>query len=238
MRTPSLPRTILFDLDNTFYLYAPCHQRGMEAVARCSILKKLFKDRESFELEFHRARTTIKSRIPLQAASHNRTLYFQSMIEKNLPVLDSRLTLELTACYWDTFIQGMSLLEGALEFLDLLAARGIRFALVSDMTAELQHRKLVQLGLDGRFEFLLTSEEAGVEKPHPEIGVLAIERLNAAPESTWIIGDSLERDIGLAEATGMFGVLINHPEIPASDQPKPDLHVHSFSELAAYFKQA
>ena len=43
--------------------------------------------------------------------------------------------------------------------------------------------------------YIVTSEEAGVEKPHPYIFINALTKINAKAEEAIMIGDDLKKDV-------------------------------------------
>ena len=62
---------------------------------------------------------------------------------------------------------------------------------ITDLTAQIQFRKLIYFGLDELFDYVVTSEEAGMDKPHKSAFELAIKKLNCRPEKIIMIGDDL-----------------------------------------------
>jgi putative hydrolase of the HAD superfamily len=87
------------------------------------------------------------------------------------------------------------------------AGRGGRLAVVSNWDERLP-RVVAGLGLAGRFETVLTSAEAGVEKPHPAIFAAALERLGVAPAHALHVGDSAREDVEGALAAGLGALRI------------------------------
>ena len=59
------------------------------------------------------------------------------------------------------------------------------------MTAQIQFRKLVYFGLDEFFDYVVTSEEAGADKPDKMPFKVALEKLQLEPENIWMIGDKI-----------------------------------------------
>lgn len=85
-----------------------------------------------------------------------------------------------------------------------LKSKGIRCAIVSNESAHLQAMKLNQFDPDGNlFEFMITSEEMGVEKPDPRIFSRALEMAQLKAEQCLFVGDSLEMDVVGAKQMGM-----------------------------------
>ncbi len=53
---------------------------------------------------------------------------------------------------------------------------------------------------------IVTAQEAGVEKPHPRMFELALQKLQMQPHEVVMVGDSHERDIAGAQAMGITAV--------------------------------
>ena len=88
------------------------------------------------------------------------------------------LALDLEQTYWRTFLSNAILFEGVKELLDDLRLYGIPTAIVTDMTAQLQFRKIVYFGLDHYFDYIVTSEEAGFDKPHKAPFEIALQKMS------------------------------------------------------------
>lgn len=91
---------------------------------------------------------------------------------------------------------------GLRTFLDACRANGLRLAVLSDYPAE---AKLKALGLDRRFDIVLTAQspEVGVFKPNPRGLLLALERLGADPSECLYVGDRADVDAPTAAAAGV-----------------------------------
>ncbi len=197
-------KAVIFDLDGTLYDYNTLEKEAFAAVGEL-VLEKIGVSEEQYGKAFGRARLEVKKVLGDVAASHNRMLYFQ----KTMEYLDIRplfLTLEMYETYWGTFLDKMALYPGARAFLDELYERHIRIGICSDMLARIQHRKLVALGLQDDVDCLVTSEEAGVEKPSPEIFEICLRKLRLEPEEVCFVGDTYEKDVKGAAAVGMHTV--------------------------------
>ena len=84
---------------------------------------------------------------------------------------------------------------------------GIRIAVLTDMTAHIQYRKLERLGLTNYVDFIVTSEEAGGEKPERVMFELILDKLQLAAEDVLMVGDSQTKDIDGALCCGMQAIL-------------------------------
>lgn len=233
-----LPDAVLFDTDNTLYAYEPAHLAGMRAVReKAARLFGIASDK--FDQGFDAARSAIKERLGKTASSHSRLLYFQRMLE--LLGLGSQvlLALDLEQTYWRSFLGGARLFPGLKEFLDDLRIAGVPTAIVTDLTAQIQFRKIVYFGLDRYFDYIVTSEEAGLDKPHPAPFELAVAKMRPAGDCLWMIGDHPEHDIaGARRAISAVTLQKVHEgvEVGAGER-QPDAVVPEFTDLRALFRK-
>ena len=228
------PRALFLDLDNTLYAYAPCHRAALLACARVA-RKRAGLSLARFTALYLRCRAEIHHRLARWAASHHRMLYFQEMAEAIRGRTDGPLALELYDTYWNVYLSRMRLAPGAAELLSHLNAREIPCVVVSDLTAREQLRKLTVLRIQSKVNFLVTSEEAGEEKPGAAIFRLAFRKARCKPGDAWMVGDSLERDVAGAQRLGIVSILFRRHLSPKerrrTDGPRPDGCVDSFSGL-------
>lgn len=201
-------RAVIFDLDDTLYDYKTLNREAERRVTDF-VCKELGVSEERYEEAFLRGRRETKERLGDIASSHNRMLYFQKTLEY-LNCKPLSLTLQMYETYWGTFLTKMELYPGARVLLDKLHERGILIGICTDLTAHIQHRKLEALGLTDDVDCLVSSEEAGCEKPAPEIFALCLEKLKVSPAQVCFVGDSYERDVMGAVAAGMHAVWF-HP---------------------------
>lgn len=195
-----LPDAILFDTDNTLYPYDPAHATAQMAV-RDKAVTSFSITQDDFDKAFSEARTEVKKRLKGTAASHNRLLYFQRMLE--IMGLGSQvlLALDFEQTYWRTFLSSAILFDEVKELLDDIRLLGIPTAIVTDLTAQIQFRKIVYFGLDHYFDYIVTSEEAGFDKPHSAPFKIAIEKMQPRGQCIWMIGDNPVNDIRGARET-------------------------------------
>ena len=189
-----LPDAILFDTDNTLYPYDPAHAAAQKAV-REKVVSTFSILPEDFDAAFNKARAQIKARLHHTASSHSRLLYLQRMLE--IMGLGSQvlLALDFEQTYWRTFLSHAILFEEVKDLLDDLRLLGIPTAIVTDLTAQIQFRKGVYFGLDRYFDFIVTSEEAGFDKPHAAPFEIALEKMQPKGNNIWMIGDNPVNDI-------------------------------------------
>ena len=189
-----LPDAILFDIDNTLYPYNTAHQEAQKAV-RGKVVSTLSIKPVDFDSAFQEARQQVKLRLKNTASSHSRLLYMQRMLE--IMGLGSQvlLALDFEQTYWSTFLRNAVLFDEVKELLDDLRFLGIPTAIVTDLTSQIQFRKVVYFGLDHYFDYIVTSEEAGFDKPHKAPFQMALEKMSPKGDCIWMVGDNPVNDI-------------------------------------------
>ena len=189
-----LPDAFLFDTDNTLYPYDPAHAAAHSAVREKATETFSISD-NAFDKAFEKARAQVKNRLKQTASSHSRLLYLQRMLE--IMGLGSQVltALDFEQTYWRTFLSNAVMFDGVKELLDDIRLCGIPTAIVTDLTAQIQFRKVVYFGLDQYFDYIVTSEEAGFDKPHEAPFQIALEKMRPQGDCIWMIGDNPVNDI-------------------------------------------
>lgn len=231
-RFTRLPDAILFDTDNTLYHYDPAHAAAYSAV-QAKVVKSFSIAPEDFDKTFNEARTQVKGRLKHTAASHSRLLYLQRMLE--IMGLGSQvlLALDFEQIYWRTFLSNAVLFDGVKELLDDLRLLSIPTAIVTDLTAQIQFRKVVYFGLDHYFDYIVTSEESGFDKPHEASFKIALEKTRPKGDCIWMIGDNPINDIrGARETINAVTLQKHHAGVEiGTGENTPDAVFSEFNEL-------
>jgi putative hydrolase of the HAD superfamily len=213
-------KAVVFDLDNTVYDYDACNERAMEKL-KAFACDKYHISSEQFISEFDKAKHIVKKQLGDTGSSHNRMLYMQVFLEQ-IGRKPSEGALELYDMYWDTMLENMELYPYVLPLMEELRNRGITIAVLTDLTAHIQHRKIKKLGLAEYVEVMVTSEEAGQEKPSKIAFELVLKKLyekaKVKPEETMMIGDSKKKDVEGAITSGMKAILYQSEENCSMDK--------------------
>ena len=135
---------VLLDLDNTLYEYKRCHEKALQSILDI-VLVQLGTDKEQVRALYMECRKVVNMHHHGTAVSHSRLFYLQAMVEKLCIRTDIDLVSSLYKSYWDTFIDEMILFPDAQYFLDYCLSRNIPAVLVTDMTAEIQFKKIKKL---------------------------------------------------------------------------------------------
>lgn len=214
-------KVILLDLDNTIYAYGPCDEAGKAGVIRHLNLK-LHLPTAEISRALARARISVKAtlaRYGCTAASHSRFLYCQRAIELLTDRTDLSLTLDAEHVFWDYYFAAMKLRPAARLFLQKAKRSGKNIVVVTDMTAQVQFRKLVRLKIDHLIDYVVTSEEVGVEKPSTQPLLLALEKAHSKPSEAVMVGDDDLKDLAAANQLGIRSVIIGN--LPAEAEARP-----------------
>lgn len=230
------PHAVLFDTDNTLYPYDPANAAAVAAVV-AKATQMFTIDAGQVRTALEQARTQTKQRLGDTASSHSRLLYYQRMLE--LLGLGSQvlLALDLEQTYWRTFLSNAVLFDGLKEFLDELRLAGVPTAIVTDLTAQIQFRKIVYFGLDHFFDYIVTSEEAGFDKPHPAPFRIAVEKMRPTGDCIWMVGDNPVNDIaGARKAIGAVTIQKLHGDLKTGEgENQPDCTIRTFAQLSSIF---
>ena len=220
-------KAVIFDLDNTLYNFDAANEFGIRALA--AYTEPVFGwDYPRMKDLYEESREKLTERMGDVGSAHNRLLRFQNLLEeKKLPLHPH--ALEMAKAYWRGVLDNMALSPGAREIMEELRRMGVRIGLGTDMTAYMQYEKLIRLGLMEYMDFIVSSEEAGTDKPGNAFFMLCARKAGCLPGECLFIGDNIVRDYGGAAAAGMQARWfippwkqknhLRHSETPFTDKP-------------------
>ncbi|HKZ45075.1 MAG TPA: HAD family hydrolase [archaeon] len=127
------------------------------------------------------------------------------------------------------------------KVLDNLKKKGIRLAVFSD-GRRLDLRPALKLyGVLKYFEFVLTSEEIGIEKPSPLVFRALLKKMREPAKNVVHVGDNPVKDIQGAKRVGMKAILylppqkyrrsVNWRNYKTKINVRPDAVIRKFSDL-------
>jgi len=226
-------KAVLFDLDNTLYDYDRVHKLALKAVFN-ELRKHIEIKWDQFEKLFKISRREINRELSGTASAHNRVLYFQRLVEKTHESINPQVILKLYNAYWDTSLKEMFLRKDALDLLKSLKSENVKIAIVSDLTTNIQLRKIHKLGISKYVDVVVTSEEAGSEKPHSIMFLLALNKLGVSPSEAMMVGDNTVADIEGANFVGLDTVLLKKGPLARKskeDYEKPNFVIKKLKDL-------
>lgn len=226
------PNAVLLDTDNTLYEYEPAHKRAINATSK-KLNNLLCLSKKEFLHFYNSARSQIKVELGDVASSHSRLLYFQRLLEICGFKAELLTALDLEQTYWRTFLANAPLFEGVELFLESLRKKDIPIAIVTDLTAHIQLRKLTYFNLENTFDAVVTSEEAGADKPDLRNFELVLKKLSLSKsENIWMIGDNPATDIRGGKLINATTFQKIHKNIKVGEKnDKPDFIFDSFEEF-------
>ncbi len=113
--------------------------------------------------------------------------------------------------------------------LERLGAR-FRLGMVSNFTGNLEPC-LAELGVRPLFRVVCDSGVVGFAKPDERIFALALARLDARAEETWMVGDNLEADIRPAQRLGLRTCWLAPADRAGPEDFAPTQRIAHLSEL-------
>lgn len=229
MSKGTCPQAILFDLDETL----------SDRIAAFNAFTDLLIDRYP-ELLALRSREELK-RILSEADRHgyrSKTEVFDEFVYNSGWAHPP--SAEEYVSFWRSAFPGCSLpMPHMLETLHTLQDAGIRLGMITNGSSLVQNGKIERLGIRSLFDVIVVSGEVGVQKPDPAIFRLTLDRLGAAPQEAWFVGDHPVNDIAGAQTAGLTAIWIQGEEPWPEDMPiRPDHVIRSLAETVDLYRKA
>ena len=183
-----LTELVIFDLDNTLYDYESPNAAGENALINFVQENLKIPHSEIMNL-FNESRMNVKETLGATAASHSRLMYIREFLTSNSISMHATFALECEQVFWRSYMDKMVLFEGVEEFVNYLRLSRTKLVLVTDLSTQIQIRKLAWLGLDKAFELMITSEEAGGDKETGKPEAMLRRLVTPVVGKTWTIGD-------------------------------------------------
>lgn len=217
---------VFFDLDHTLWDFDKNSGLAFGRVFKTfKINLKLSKFLEVYEpinLKYWRLyRNDQVSKTELRRGRFNEAFAFFNM-QFSLEQLDL-----MAQAYIDELPLDNHLFDHAIELLEYLKDQ-YRLHLITNGFEEVQHKKLRNSNIARYFLTVMTSEKAGVKKPNPIIFHKALSGANAKPDSSVMIGDSLEADVMGAHDFGIHTIYFNYKN---EQKQAPQAMVHSLEQI-------
>lgn len=223
-------KNLFIDLDDTLW---DIHQNGKEC------LEEIF-----HEYNYENFYPTFEEYYNVYMPGNHRlwAMYRQGEIRKEELILerflapvrpfgitDPEYAKRLSDDFLDRTTHKTRLIDGAMELLEYLLPR-YRMHILSNGFREVQYKKIENSGLKPFFDKIILSEDAGINKPHPDMFTYALKNTNSRRTQTLMIGDSWDADIVGARNSRMDQIWFNPTGEPAVDF-QPTHTVRSLSEI-------
>jgi putative hydrolase of the HAD superfamily len=206
---PLRPTTVLFDLDDTLF----DHTATARAALAASIQQSSFFHQLEFEELYRRYSEILEEMHPHVLAGRYsyqeaRRLRFQRLLKPYGVSVTAADADDFAQFHYTQYQHHRQPLPGALALLEALKPHFSIGIVTNNRTAE-QEDKVRHLGMSHLIDALITSEAVGVTKPDPRIFEAALQRLNATPAETVMVGDNWQADVIGALAVGIRPVWLN-----------------------------
>ena len=145
------------------------------------------------------------------------------------------LVREIVAADRQLLIDRARLYDDTIAFLEMLSARGVRSAFVSNC-AENTRPLLSHLGLDVLVDAVILSCEVGCAKPSAQIYLRALEALGVAPHAALLVDDQAQYCDGAVALGIVTARIVREPGPPPAAEPATV--VRSLADLDGYFPPA
>lgn len=120
---------------------------------------------------------------------------------------DQKLVLSLLGMMQQTKMN-LVLFDDVVPTLTDLKNRGITLGLISNVEQDMTET-MTRLRLPSWLEIIVTSQDAGFNKPQPEIFQEALRRAGVQPAEAIYVGDQYQVDVIGARGAGMKGILLD-----------------------------
>lgn len=219
---------LFFDLDDTLFHSDAAYVQALVDV-----------DIDPQGKPFLGARAAVKKQLGEgHVCARNRFLYFKELLISEKRYSPSAL-LDLTDRYEAALLKHVQNQWQVLGRANLFARfSGHPRVVVTNEIARTQTLKLKTIDPDGKlFPHVVTSEEAGVEKPNAALFELGFRRLGMSPKECVMIGDNLEFDILPALGFGCRAILTQEFKKATGNIPAGVPVLSSLNELPALLEE-
>jgi putative hydrolase of the HAD superfamily len=236
----SLPRAILFDLDDTLIrAYAQPEEAWrrllhvfaahLDAHDEAAIERVRIAVMEESRAFWNDQAAAAKWRLNIPQA---RRLAVRNGLNR-LGQSDDALADKIADAFTEMRRNEYRLYPDAHATVDALRARGVKLALVTNGASEMQRPKIERFELAHRFDHIQIEGEFGQGKPEPAVYHHALERLGCAAGDAWMVGDNYEWEVVAPQKLGMCGIWYDPFDagVPAHATARPTRIIKRLSEL-------
>ena len=122
---------------------------------------------------------------------------------------------------------------GAHDTLDRLKELGVRLALITNGAGAPQRAKVVRFALEHRFDHIQIEGEHGFGKPEERAYTHAMAALGVTARDTWMVGDNLEWEVAAPQRLGIHAIWHDGYGVglPPDCPVRPDRIIRRLAEL-------
>lgn len=194
------PKLVIFDLDNTLIRTKPAAKEGYKQ-AIYYLARQSSQAHNQDKLYNHWKR--IVSTLLGERKPHKRRFAYSLkalMAAHHLPETYYQQTLNL---YEKVMLEHLEAQPGAKDLLSGLYKAGIKIAVTTGSEPAEAVKKLKAAELYPLIDVVITANDVGSMKPHPDFYLSALKQFKVKPESAVVIGDNQAEDINPALKLGL-----------------------------------
>jgi len=226
------PKSVLFSINDTLY-----DSSLQMSTARMNAIRAMIETGLPIDIETtYRVLQDIVNEYGLDYPKH-----FDELLERLGLRWEPRVIASGVIAYRETSGVYLKPYPDTVSTLLKLRDLGYKLGVVSGGIAVKQWQKLVQLGVQHIFHFVIISEELGIQTLDPSLFKFALERLAVQPEETIFVGSQLEPEIMCANRVGIISVRIrkgeHRLETPEKPESKPNYEINTLSEIFDVIKK-
>ena len=234
---PTLPRAILFDMDDTIIEFAssagPCWKAVCDRFApECDgvtserLLAALDAYRTWYWSDTDRHRI---GRLDMAAARREVIAGAFRSLGLDRPALMGRMA----DAFAKARAEALRLFPEAIDVLRNLRSLSIKLAMITNGESGEQRAKIERFALSPYFDYILVEGEFGVGKPDARVYRHVLARISVASTDAWMVGDNLDWDVRGAQQVGVRGIWrdVAGAGLPPTSPAQPDRIIHSLAEL-------
>jgi len=227
-------QNIFFDLDRTLWDFDKNSEKTLKQLFRDYSLQKTFGNFLFFKsrYEYHNKKLWLayyQNRIEKEELSYRR--FYLTLKEAGLD--DMGLAKEIAHDFIDLSPLQTEVFPNTHKCLEYLKNKNYQLHIITNGFNEVQGRKLQNSKLEKYFNQIITSENAGANKPHAQIFEYALKQTGAQIEQSIMIGDDLSTDIKGARDMGMDHIYFNPKK--AKHDEKLTFEIENLKELIDIF---
>jgi len=191
-------KSVVFDLDDTLY-----NSTALSESARRAALKAMIN--EGLDIDLKKGYVDLMRIVKRYGSNYSE--HFNRFLEEKLGHVDYKFLASGVIAYHNTKFAYIRPFDDTIPTLIELVKRKKKLGIITNGVSVKQWEKILRLGLEHFFEFVIISSEAKYEKPSPKVYEIALERLDLPPEEVLMVDNKIE-DLKGAKDVGMKTVLI------------------------------
>jgi putative hydrolase of the HAD superfamily len=225
-------KAVLFDLYHTLVRYEPPREESLS-----SSLGRLGINRSAKELrrpmiagdEYFYAQGSHKG-MSQRSETENQALWakYQSVVLQETGIEPNPLLIKTLLADMQKTKYELVLYDDVLTAFTKLKRKGMVLGLISNIDKDVTPL-LDKLEITHWLKVKMTSKEAGVSKPHPEIFHEAVKRAGMANHEVLYVGDQYQIDVMGARGAGLKGLLLDRGDF--FTEIRADEKIHNLNEV-------